>query len=238
MRRATLAVIGLVIPAALAAQVMIPTRRGPDRPAEKPPQAPGIHDARSYNRYRLSRFSLESAPVVSYMETTGLIAPGVPGNYWGFGDQTVIGYRTAPSLYLTGAFTAASVGMPFGMNTSDVGLRIKPWTEPRIAPFVDARMSWAFTSGNGIPSSVVPVMLVYGMTRENIVTGSGRGAVLGLGADTRITARYSLLLTLSRTHYAMSGTSLQKANRWSYDNDATRLSVGVRYNHGRWLDAP
>ena len=23
-----------------------------------------------------------------------------------------------------------------------------------------------------------------------------------------------------------------------YTNDATRLIVGVRYNHGRWLDAP
>ena len=238
MRRATLAVIGLVIPAALAAQVMIPTRRQPDRPAEKPPQAPGIHDVRSYNRYRFSRFSLESAPMISYMETTGLLAPGLPGDYWGFGDQTLLSFRTAPSLYLTGAFTASSVGMPFGMNSSDVGIRVKPWTSPRVTPFADARMSWAFTSGNGIPSSVVPVILAYGIARENIITGSGRGAVFGLGADTRLTARYSITTTLSRTHYAMRGTSLEKANRWSYANDATRLSIGLRYNHGRWLDAP
>ena len=50
----------------------------PDRPAEKPPQAPGIHDVRLYNRYKLSRFSLESSPMLSYMQTTGFVAEGEP----------------------------------------------------------------------------------------------------------------------------------------------------------------
>jgi hypothetical protein len=25
---------------------------------------------------------------------------------------------------------------------------------------------------------------------------------------------------------------------WNYINDATRLLIGLRYNHGRWMDAP
>jgi hypothetical protein len=35
----------------------------------------------------------------------------------------------------------------------------------------------------------------------------------------------------------MRTNNLQGRN-WSYTNDATRLIVGVRYNHGRWFDAP
>src|SRR4051812_10425081 len=128
MRRLNLALLALTIPAAsLVAQVMIPTRgKRPDRPAEKPRQAPGIHDARLYNQYMFSRFSLESSPMLSYMQSTGLLAPGISENYLAFGDATLISWRAAPSLSLTTAFTASSVGSPFGMNSSEFGFRVKP----------------------------------------------------------------------------------------------------------------
>lgn len=240
MRRLNVALVALLIPAAtLAAQVMIPTRsRRPDRPAEKPPQAPGIHDARLYNRYMFSRFSLESTPMLSYMQATGLLAPGIPQTYWSFGDATLISWRAAPSLSVTTAFTASSVGTPFGMNASEFGLRIKPWTAPRVAVFADARASWAYTSGFALSSQAVPIAAIYRTAYDDFAMGTGKGAVLGLGAEAKITARYSLTSSLAYAHYAMQGRDLDSRRRWSYTNDYTRLMVGVRYNHGHWYDAP
>lgn len=241
MRRLTLAVLALSIPAAsLAAQVMIPTRgRRPDRPAEKPPQAPGIHDARAYNRYKFSRFSLESSPMISYMQTTGAVAPGIPMDYWSFGDATLVSFRATPSLFATSAFTAASYGAPFGMNTSDFGIRLKPWTAPRTAMFADARMSWAYTSDFALPSSGVPIAQVYSMAYSDFRRSKGNGVLFGLGSETRITQRYSLTVAMNYTHYRMRTNNFRDpGSNWQYENSATRLIVGVHYNHGRWLDAP
>ena len=243
MRRLSLVLLGVIVPAMLSAQVSsVPVRgrgrAGPQRPAEKPPQAPGIHDARLYNRYRFSRFSVESSPMASYFQTSGLLAPNIPEDYMTVGDATIITMRALPSLYLAGAFTAAAAGAPFSMNSSEFGIRIKPWTAPRVSPFVDARASWAFTSNFGLPSSAVPFAQIYRNAYGDFSTGYGHGMVLGLGVDTRLTARYSVMASLSNTHYAMTGRSITSTNRWNYTNEATRLMVGVRYNHGRWLDAP
>jgi len=241
MRRLRVALVALVIPAtSLVAQVMIPIRgRTPERPADKPPQAPGIHDARLYNRYMFTRFSLESTPMLSYMQTTGLIAQGIPENYLAFGDATLISFRATPSLFVTTAFTASSLGTPFGMNGSDFGFRVKPWTSPRVSAFADARVSYAYTSDFALPSQAVPIAAIYRTSsNRDFATGTGKGAVFGVGADTRITARYSLITSLTYTHYTMQGRNLNTTSRWNYTNNATRLMVGMRYNHGHWYDAP
>lgn len=242
MRRLTLALVALSLPAAsLAAQrgMKIPTLgRTPDRPAEKPPQAPGIHDVRLYNRYKLSRFSLESSPMLSYMQTTGFVAEGVPTDYWTFGDATQLSYRMSPSVFLTSAFTSSSIGGPFQLGTAEFGTRIKPMPGPRFSPFVEARYSWAYTSGTAMPSSAVPVVFVMEGRGDNFSTGHGRGALFGFGVDTRITARYSVTTALSRTHYEMHGQDISRMASWNYVNDATRLLVGLRYNHGHWYGAP
>jgi hypothetical protein len=237
MRRSNLVLLALALPmASLSAQIMIGTRRGPDRPAEKPPQAPGIHDVRLYNRYMFSRFSLESSPMLSYMQTTGALVPGVAHDYFAFGDATLISFRAAPSLFVTSAFTASSLGIPFGMNSSDFGIRVKPWTAPRTSVFADARLSWAYTTDFALPSSAVPIAQIYSTAYTDFRTGRGRGTTLGLGSETRITARYSFTAALNYTHYEMRGRTM--SNEWDYTSNATRLILGVRYNHGRWLDAP
>jgi hypothetical protein len=240
MRRLNLALLAFAIPAAsAAAQVMIPTRGAgrPERPAEKPPQAPGIRDARSYNRYKLSRFSVEASPMLSSMQTSGVFVQDVPEKYLAFGDATLLSFRATPSLFATAAFTASSMGAPFGMNASEAGLRVKPWTSPRTAIFGDARYSWAYTSDFALPSSAVPFAQIYSTTYTDFRRSRGNGLLFGLGSETRITARYSLTVSMNYTHYAMRTNNLQGRN-WSYTNDATRLIVGVRYNHGRWFDAP
>ena len=117
MRRLTVALVALSLPAAtLAAQRVIgigPGRgRTPERPAEKPPQAPGIPDSRLYTRYMFSRFSLQSSPMLSYMQTTGFVAEGIPADYWSLGDATELSFRATPSLQFSTAFTG---------STADIG---------------------------------------------------------------------------------------------------------------------
>ena len=243
MRRLSLALVALLLPAAsISAQRVIlqPGRsRTPERPAEKPPQAPGIHDVRLYNRYRLSRFSLESAPMLMYTQATGMIAEGIPSNDWMFGDATQLSYRATPSLFLTTTFSGTQLGGPFALSSADVGARIKPQASSRFAPFAEARMSWAYTTGFQMPSALVPLTLLYRTMYQDFTNGGGRGALLGLGFDARVTARYTLTTTLSHTRYGMEGRNLTTHHTWDYTANATRLTVGVRYNHGRyWYDAP
>jgi hypothetical protein len=238
MRRLNLVLLALAVPAAnLAAQIYVPTRTArPERPAEKPPQAPGIRDVRSYNRYKLTRFSIESTPMISYMQTTGAIAPNIPADYWGLGDATLVAFRATPSLFVTSAFTATSAGAPFGMNSSEFGLRIKPWTAPRVSLFADARASFAFTSDFSLPSQAVPFAAMYMDAYTDFSMSRGKGMLLGLGSEARLNARFSLMTSLSYTHYEMRTSNLHSSSTWDYQNNATRLNLGVRYNHGRWME--
>lgn len=238
--RLTLVLVALSLPVAeLAAQrVRLPLigRRGPtpERPAEKPPQAPGIPDAMAYNRYRLTRFSLEQYPMLSYM-STGYF--GARQNYTAFGDGMHLGFRVAPSLFVTADMTSLVVGAPFSLGTGELGLRLKPWTSPRFTPIVDVRRSWAYTVGQtGLGASVVPAVFLARAMYGDVTTSSGHGNILGLGAETRIRPQLSLTSTLSTTRYSMVTRDLRTRSEASYTTDITRLTVGLKYNHGRWLD--
>jgi len=243
MRRPfALALLAVVIPATtlVAQRRMIPVLLGrgktPERPAEKPPQAPGIHDARLYNRYMFSRFSVEQSPMVSYFRSTGVIAEGIPSSNVAFGDATHISFRATPSLFLSTDLTSSFLNGPFAMGTAELGLRLKPWTAPRVTPFVDARVNYAYTmssTGNGLSSP-----FLARPNGDDFTTGRGHGKLLALGAETRVSTRFFVTTALSQTRYAMNGRSMSTLREWNYAIDATRLTVGFRYNGGRWLDAP
>ena len=245
--RLMVAMLVLALPALSDAQrVLRPpqTGRRPDVPAEKPPLLPGIHDAMAYSRYKLSRFSLEQYPMVSYFQTNGLVAEGITTDYLTFGDGTHIGFRAAPSLTVGMDFTSSVLGGPFSLGSSELGVRVRPWTGMRVTPFVDARMSWAYSSSTDASSTAVPLIFVYQATQDRFTSGSGHGGVLGVGAETRINARFWLSAGLTHARFRMNSRTLVPANpgdsapEWRYLANATRLAVGVRYNHGRWLDAP
>jgi hypothetical protein len=242
--RLTLALLALALPAAdLAAQRIMLPRIGPgprpDAAAEKPPQAPGIPDALAYSRYRLSRFSLEQYPMLQYLQTTGFIAAGIPANYMTLGDGTHLGYRIAPSLSLTLDMTSTVFGGPFNMGTADLGFRVKPWTSPRFTPFADARMSWAYTNtGGGFGSTTVPVVFMARSMYGDFTTGGGKGGFLGVGVETRIRPQFTLTTALLATRYSMTARNFTNRSDHEYTSDVTRLTIGLRYNHGRWLDAP
>ena len=243
MRRPfALALLALTIPATtlVAQRRMIPVLLGrgktPERPADKPPQAPGIHDARLYNRYKLSRFSVEQSPMVSYFRANGVIAEGIPSNNVSFGDVTHFSFRATPSLFVSADLTSSFLNGPFAMGTAEFGFRVKPWTAPRVAPFVDARVNYAYTMSSS--NSGVSSVFLARPSGSDFTTGSGHGKLLALGAESRLSARFFLTTAISQTRYAMRGRSMSTLQEWNYAIDATRFTVGFRYNGGRWLDAP
>jgi hypothetical protein len=212
-------------------------KRRPDQPAEKPPLVPGLTDPASYSRYRLSRFSLEQYPMLSHMSLTNFVSPGATNAYWTFGDGTHLGFRATPSLFLTADFTSAAIGGPFAMGTSDIGVRIKPWTSPRFTPFADARVSWAYTTGNGYNGAAIPLYLMVRSFEQDFTQGRGTGTLLGIGVDTRVRARWSVTTSLASTRYAMHARDMRSLREWDYTATTTRLIVGLKYHHGSWIDA-
>lgn len=242
-RRLVLTLVALSLPAAeLSAQVrpvLPPQASRSPRPAEKPPQAPGIPDARLYSRYRLSRFTLEQYPMVTQLQTTGIVGKGISTNYTMLGDGTHLGFRVTPSVAVTGDLTAAVLGAPLSFGSADVGIRVKPWTTQRFRPFVDARISRAYVVPASGISNVVPIVLHSRTMFGEITTGNGTGATLGLGGETSLRRNWILASSLSSTRYAMTGRQLTGTRgEWEYSANALRLALGIRYNPGRWYDAP
>jgi hypothetical protein len=149
-----------------------------------------------------------------------------------------VGFRATPSLTISTDFTSAFYGGPFSLGSADFGVRVKPWTGLRVTPFVDARVSWAYTAGSGTGSGAVPLMFMIRSAYGDFSSSSGHGGTLGIGADTRLNARFWLSTALTHARYSMTRRGLTQASEWDYRTNATRLSVGLRYNPGRWLDAP
>ncbi len=238
--RLALALVALSLPAAeLSAQrrpVVPPQTSRRPRPAEKPPQAPGIPDARLYSRYKMSRFSVESYPMLTYLQTTGYVNDGFQANWLMLGDGTHIGFRISPSLGMTADMTSAVMGGPFSLGAADVGLRFKPWPSNRFVPIIDARTSWAYTVGNHHGANAVPLVLPT-LSMFGISTGSGRGSMIGVGMETTVRRKLVLSTTLSATHYRMTSRNFSGGfAETRYTADALRFAVGLRYNPGRWLD--
>jgi hypothetical protein len=213
------------------------TSRTP-RPAEKPPQAPGIPDSRLYTQYRMSRFSFEQYPMITALQTTGAIAPGFASNHTMFGDGSHIGFRITPSLGVTTDLASAFTGAPFSFGSVDFGMRLKPWASARFRPFVDARLSHAYVVPASGIANTVPVVLIARSELGDLTTGSGNGGLFGLGAETTLGRNWVLSSALSATRYTMIGRQLTGSRReWAYTADAYRLGVGFRYNPGHWYEA-
>jgi hypothetical protein len=212
----------------------------PDRPAEKPKMAPGIHDNRYFIRsYASSRFSIEQYPMLSYLQANGLLAEGLATDYVTFGDGTHLAFRVTPSLALTTDFTSSFIGGPFGFGSTEFGARVKPLASGRFLPFFDARYGWSYANGVAGPGGGFPFVVMYAaLNRDDaIANGMGHGTALGAGVETRVSERVSLTTELSHARFAMSGRDFD-SQRFDYTTRTTRLTVGVRYTHGNWYDAP
>jgi hypothetical protein len=94
--RAIVAIVVLLLPAGLSAQRVprrVTEKRGPARPAELPPQPGPVARVLEYKRwYVRSHFSMESYPLVSYIQSGRFAADGRT-SWTTFGAGTRIDYR-------------------------------------------------------------------------------------------------------------------------------------------------
>src|SRR5688572_10663496 len=104
--RAVVAIILLLLPVELSAQrLRIPGIAGRrPRPAELPPQPPSIARELAYKRLR---FSVESYPLVSYVQSSGFVGDGGASSWTSFGMGTRVDYRIAPHLSATMDMTSS-----------------------------------------------------------------------------------------------------------------------------------
>src|SRR5687767_5019359 len=125
--RVLVSLVVLLLPAALDAQgvrVRRPPVGGqPPTPAPKPPQAPGIPDARRYHSIRLS---VESYSLFSFVRTDQYVTDSAASSWSMLGVGTRLDLRMKPTFSMTADLTTAMLGGPFSLSTIDLGGRYRP----------------------------------------------------------------------------------------------------------------
>jgi hypothetical protein len=228
----------LLLPNDSSAQRMrLPGARRP-RPAELPPQAPGVAREMQYVRLPLS---FESYPLVSRIEASGFMGDGVSSSWTSFGMGTRADYRVSRFLSATLDMTSSFNGGPMVMETAELGARMRPdRNERRLYPFVDARVGYAYAYhsyyrpiGDVIDgSNALP--LGYGSRFSH-----GLGAVGGAGMEIAITTRFSMTTAASimRNHMTAQGFQGNRPTRDRFWMTSYRYMLGVRYNPVRMITA-
>ncbi|HET9012697.1 MAG TPA: hypothetical protein VFN38_12820 [Gemmatimonadaceae bacterium] len=230
--RAVVAIL-LLLPAPLSAQRFpVPrTGRDPARPVPLPRQPEPIARELAYRRLRLS---VESYPLISYVQSPGLAADGRTSAWTTFGAGTRAEYRLTRHASATLDLTSSLVGSPLIVQTAELGTRLRPErTERRVYPFADLRVGFV----SAYDRSLGPILYdaagfptpqsAYGIRYSN-----GFGGVAGAGME------YALTRTFSLT----TGASVMVSRLTSHDFRGSqtvdpgfamtsyRLTIGVRYN--------
>lgn len=224
----------LSLPVVASAQrIPIPVvvgRRGP-RPAELPPQPGAIARELQYRRWRLS---VESYPLVSYVQAPGLSGAKVLSSWASAGMGQRADYLLNRNISATLDFTSSFLGGPAITNTAELGTRIHPeWAEHKLYPFVDLRAAYITTYARGLSGYEDPFYLNTPMPNGYVVRYSrGFGAIGGGGLEYAFTPRWSLtsavsVLTtrLSPRDFSTTGVVPSRIPMTS-----VRLILGVRYN--------
>jgi hypothetical protein len=234
--RAAIALIVLLLPAEVSAQrLRVPGARRP-RPSELPPQAPGIAREMEYKRLR---FSVESYPLVSRVQSSGFIGDGVASSWTSAGAGTRLDYRLAPNLAATMDLTSSFIGGPLVMETAEIGTRLRPdRSERRFYPFVDVRFGYAYA----YHTYFRPIGDLFGsVNTQPALYGSrysqGFGTVAGAGAEYALTRRFSLTAGASAMRNRMTayGYDGVQPSSTRYRMTVYRYTAGIRYNPVRLI---
>lgn len=232
---AAVAMIVLLLPVELSAQrLRLPGARRP-RPAELPPQAPGIARELAYKRLR---FSVESYPLISRVESSGFIGDGVVSSWTSAGTGTRLDYRIAPHLAATMDVTSSFIGGPLIMETAEIGTRLRPdRSERRLYPFVDVRFGYVYA----YHTSFRPIGDYFGSGNQPAGFGSqysqGFGGVAGAGAEYALTRSLSLTTGASAMRNRMTAYGYQgvRPSNTKYQMTMYRYTLGIRYNPVRLI---
>jgi hypothetical protein len=187
--------------------------------------------------YRRWRLSVESYPLVSYVQSPGFVNGGRTATVLGAGTRAE--YRLTPYVLATVDLTSSLVGSPVGMQTAEIGTRFRAErTERRLDPFVDLRLGYlsaydgslgaGFDGGYGLPTNPGGYTARY---------GTGFGGVAGAGVEYALTRTLSLTTAGSVVQSRMTARDFfgsQPADP-SFTMTSYRFTIGVRYNPVRMI---
>ena len=230
--RIVLAVVTLLLPAGLSAQVLplpMPGRRPhPAAPQPMPPEPASIARQLSYTRMR---FSFETYPQISLIQSS--LANG-GGSTWGaLGAGSRVEYRMSRLTSATMDLTSSVIGGPMNLVTAELGTRFgRARTERRWEPFADARVGYVAAFSREVGSYMDdPVGYPTPHGTYGSRYSSGWGAVAGAGLEYGISSTLSLTSELLATHSRMSAHDvLATTVQPDYALTSMRLVLGLRYN--------
>jgi len=240
--RTLIATLSLLLPTALSAQriplPVIPTKRGPGR-AELPPQPEPIQRQLMMRRWRLS---VESYPLVSFVQSPGMSPTRAFTSWATFGTGTRADYLLTRNLSATMDVTSSFLGGPVITNTAELGARMHPeWAEHKLYPFVDVRM--AFVSAYDRRLGTADELYSYDALPDTRVVhySNGFGGSVGVGVEYALTGRWSLTSVGSVLSSRMFGSGFDVNQGYSsqrFGLTSLRYMFGVRYNPIRIMRAP
>jgi len=229
--RTMLAFAALLLPAGLSAQRLpFPGRRAhPAAPQPMPPEPAPIARQLSYTRLR---FSFESYPLLSFVQSSGFATGG--SSMWAtLGAGTRAEYRLSRLMAATFDLTSSVLGGPVNLTTAELGTRIgHARTERRLVPFGDLRVGYAAAYSQEVGSFMndpIGYPIPHGTYGSRY--SSGWGAIAGAGAEYGLTNTFSLTGELLATHSRMSAHDvLSTTAQPSYGLTTMRVVLGLRYN--------
>ena len=243
--RAFAAIVALLLlPGSMNAQRRgIPGLSGRGRPAPLPPTAPAI--AREMVQYRRLAISVESYPLVNFVDAPGFFSPGVRSHWTSYGIGTRASYRLKPYLSATLDLTSSPFGGLLTTQTAELGTRLLPerW-DHKAHPFVDLRVGYMFAYqgySTSLNSSLVTPPLQQNGTRQSGYS-QGFGGIAGAGVEYSLTrtlmlaAGTSVMRNHMSTHRISAGAT--GAGSDGYVMTSYRVTLGLRYNPVRAMQSP
>lgn len=236
MRLRSLAFVALLaLPSWSSAQrIPLPTirRRGTPPPATLPPQ-PGI--IANQLAYRRSKWSFESAPVVTHMEVPG--ATGGTTVFTTLGTANHADYRIGDHYAATMDVTGSTDFSSAYYLLTEVGGRYRPrGLEGSVRPYFDLRGGYTYMI-QGFTTAVAP----NGDVVADNPFASGWRYARGVGAAAGTGFEYSLTPSLALTteftamrsrmnDYHITGPAAIPANENRYWMTSLRYMIGFKYN--------
>jgi hypothetical protein len=232
--RIVVAIVIMLLPAGVGAQ-RLPRGRtaGGRRPGEPVPLSPQPAPIARELAYRRMRVSVESYPLISYVQTPSLAGDGRTAAWTMFGGGTRAAYRLTRHASATFDLTSSFAGSPMLVQTAEVGTRFGPErSEGRAQPFVDVRVGYisAYDQSLGSlsldPFGVPTTRGVYGARYSN-----GFGGVVGIGMEYDLTRTFSLTTAGSVMRSRMTAHDLAStpAIAPGFAMTAFRYTIGLKY---------
>jgi hypothetical protein len=241
--RAVVAFVSLLLPATALSAQRVPVgatgRRGPARPAPLPPQPAPIARALAYKRMRLS---VESYPLVSYVQSPGFVGAGQRTSWTTFGAGTRADYRLNPFVSATMDMTSSFVGGPALTQTAELGTRLhRERSEGRVYPFADLRVGYVSAYNRSVGAVIDDAFGSPSPDAYGVRYGQGFGAVAGVGMEYGLTRMFSLTTAASVMRNRMTSrggfSGAQNIDR-TYAMTSYRYTLGLRYNPVRVIRPP